>query len=106
MGDDTKEEDNIAVEDLNDGIMQPEDNGVVQAEEDDHEGHSETHDRDIDQLSNNPSVGDDVYPAEDFKRRKKIVMLSDSSTEYMVDAYPCLGRNTSRNGIPLSNYYV
>nr|XP_022907721.1 piggyBac transposable element-derived protein 4-like [Onthophagus taurus] len=36
----------------------------------------------------------------------KIVMLCDSSSKYMIDADPYLGKLTKRNGLPLASYYV
>ncbi|XP_066138360.1 piggyBac transposable element-derived protein 4-like [Euwallacea fornicatus] len=36
----------------------------------------------------------------------KIVMLCDSSSKYMIDASPYLGKSTHTGGLPLSNYYI
>ncbi|XP_066149862.1 piggyBac transposable element-derived protein 4-like [Euwallacea fornicatus] len=36
----------------------------------------------------------------------KIVMLCDSSSKYMIDANPYLGKSTNTGGLPLANFYV
>lgn len=45
-------------------------------------------------------------PSKPSKYGMKIVMLCDSSSKYMVDACPYLGKQKATKGVPLSNYYV
>ncbi|KAL3287718.1 hypothetical protein HHI36_002182 [Cryptolaemus montrouzieri] len=57
--DDWDEEDDLKFEDSSIGISEPENNGIVLAEEyNPKEGHRNTPNRDLDQLSDDPSVGD------------------------------------------------
>ncbi|GBP03501.1 PiggyBac transposable element-derived protein 4 [Eumeta japonica] len=36
----------------------------------------------------------------------KLVMVADSSTKYMCNAIPCMGKNTNTGNEPLANYFV
>ncbi|XP_066149861.1 piggyBac transposable element-derived protein 4-like [Euwallacea fornicatus] len=45
-------------------------------------------------------------PNKPAKYGVKIVMVCDSSTKYMLDASPYLGKKTPTNGLPLSEFYI
>ncbi|XP_066139156.1 piggyBac transposable element-derived protein 4-like [Euwallacea fornicatus] len=45
-------------------------------------------------------------PSKPCKYGIKIIMVCDSSSKYMLDASPYLGKSTKTNGLPLATYFV
>ncbi|XP_066259615.1 piggyBac transposable element-derived protein 4-like [Euwallacea similis] len=45
-------------------------------------------------------------PSKPCKYAIKIIMVCDSSSKYMLDASPYLGKSTKTNGLPLATYFV